>query len=64
MNTTPMIVPQIEITEINLPKLDQFSPECQAELIQALAALLLNLPQLQDLQARMGIPGANDEQPS
>jgi hypothetical protein len=64
MNTTPLIVPQIEISAITLPSLEQFPPECQIELIQALAALLLDLPLLQDVQARISTQGASNEQPS
>jgi hypothetical protein len=48
MNPSPWIVPQAEI-----PAWDQFPPECRDELVQALAALLLQLPQLQALEQEM-----------
>jgi hypothetical protein len=54
MNASPRIVPQIEISPSALPQWEQFSAECQAELIQALAALLLHLPVLQALEKEMG----------
>ena len=53
MNTTSLIVPRIEIPISALPNLEQFPQECQQELIQALAALLLHLPQLQALEEEM-----------
>jgi len=58
MNSTPLIVLPNEIPSSTLPAWDQFSQERQHELIQALAALLLQLPQLQTLQAGMVAPGA------
>jgi hypothetical protein len=60
MNTTPLIVLQIEIPVITLPRLEQFSAERQAELIQALAALLLRLPQLQAIEQMMTAPFTAD----
>jgi hypothetical protein len=53
MKTTPLIVPQMEIPISTIPHWDQFSPEHQHELIQALAELLLHLPQLQALEEGM-----------
>jgi hypothetical protein len=68
MNTTPLIVLPNEIPSSALPAWDQFSQERQQELIQALAALLLQLPQIQTLEAGMAAPqtsapGAGNEQP-
>ena len=48
MNSTPLIVQRIEIPTSALPDWDQFPPERQSELIQALAALFL--PLLQELE--------------
>jgi hypothetical protein len=48
MNSTPLIVPRIEIPASALPNWEQFPPERQNELIQALAALFL--PLLQELE--------------
>jgi hypothetical protein len=67
MNTTPLIVLPNEIPTSALPVWDQFSQERQQELIQALAALLLQLPQFQALEAGMSTPvaaarGAGNEQ--
>jgi hypothetical protein len=53
MNTSPLIVPQIEIPISALPQWDQFSAERQQELIQALAELMRHLPQLQALEEGM-----------
>lgn len=53
MNTLPLIVPLLEIPDSAIPQWDQFPQECQRELIQALAALLLHLPQLQALEEEM-----------
>ena len=58
MNTSCIILPQIEIPDSALPQWDQFPSECQSELIQALAALLLHLLQLQALEKEMAAPGA------
>jgi hypothetical protein len=62
MNATPLIVHPISF-DLNspAPSWDQFPAECQVELIQALAALLLRLPQLQVLQQEMMTQGADDE---
>jgi hypothetical protein len=53
INDFSLIVPQLEILPSALPQWDQFPQECQGELIQALAALLLHLPQLQALEKGM-----------
>jgi hypothetical protein len=47
MNNSPLILPQIEIPPSAVPQWEQFPQERQDELIQALAALLLHLSQLQ-----------------
>jgi hypothetical protein len=62
MNAFAMIVHPNSL-ELNspAPPWEQFPAECQVELIQALAALLLNLPQLQILQDEMLAQGADDE---
>jgi hypothetical protein len=62
MNNRPIILPQIEIPISALPDWEQFPLECRSELIQALAVLLLHLPQLQTLEEEMGPPGAGNEQ--
>lgn len=62
MNTTALIVLPNEIPSSALPAWDQFSQERQQELIQALAALLLQLPQIQTLEAGLSTPGAGNEQ--
>lgn len=62
MNISPLIVHPISFDLNNpAPSWDQFPAECQGELIQALAALLLHLPQLQVLQQEMKTRGADDE---
>lgn len=61
MNTLPLIVPLIEIPLSALPHWEQFSQERQDELVQALAALLLHLPQLKALEEKMVAQGAGDE---
>jgi hypothetical protein len=53
MKATPWIVPRIEIPGSALPQWDQLPLEHQRELIQALAALLLRLPQLQALEKEL-----------
>ena len=58
MNPTPLIVLPNEIPSSALPAWEQFSQERQQELIQALAALLLQLPQLQALETQMTVAGA------
>lgn len=60
MKTSKMIVPQIKKPAMVLPGLEQFPRECQAELIQALAALLLRLPQLQAIEQMMTAGMATD----
>jgi hypothetical protein len=62
MNASAMIV-QPNSPELNspAPPWEQFPAECQIELIQALATLLLELPQLQALQEGMLAQGAGDE---
>lgn len=67
MNIRPNIVPQIETPISALPDWDQMPPDCQKDLIQALAALLLRLPQLQAIEQKMSVsvvvePGASHEQ--
>jgi hypothetical protein len=67
MNMPATILPQIEIPASALPEWEQFPAECQNELIQVLAELLLHLPQLQALEEEMAAPravaqGACDEQ--
>jgi hypothetical protein len=59
MNTPASILPQFQLTPF--PAWEQFSQEQKNELTQALAALLLHLPQLQALLEGMLAPGANDE---
>jgi hypothetical protein len=58
MNGSRMILPQIEIPANALPEWEAFPVECQSELIQALAELLLHLPQLQALEEGMSVPRA------
>ncbi len=53
MNTSPWIVLGIEISASAIPQWDQLPLERQHDLIQALAALLLHLPQLQALEKEM-----------
>jgi hypothetical protein len=53
MNPTAPIVPRIEIPAQAVPHWEQLPRECQNELIQALAALLLRLPQVQRLEEKM-----------
>ena len=53
MNPSALIVPRIEIPAQAVPQWEQLPRECQQELIQALAALLLRLPQVQALEERM-----------
>jgi hypothetical protein len=62
MNASALIVHPISL-ELNspAPAWEQFPAECQDELIQALAALLLDLPQLQTLQEGMLAQEAGDE---
>jgi hypothetical protein len=62
MNDTYYILSQIETPVDRLPEWEQFPQECQNELIQALAGLLLHLPQLQALEQGMVAQGAYDEQ--
>jgi len=62
MNEMSTILPQIESPANGLPEWEQFPQECQSELIQALAALLLHLPQLQALEQGMVAQGASHEQ--
>jgi hypothetical protein len=67
MHNCPIILPQIEIPTSALPDWEQFPLECRSELIQALAALLLHLPQLQALEKELAAPravaqGGEDEQ--
>jgi hypothetical protein len=64
MNTPALIVPQIEIPLSALPPWEQFSVEHQEELVRALAAVLLHLPQLQALEEKMVAQGAGDERQS
>lgn len=59
MNTPALILPQTQIR--TFPTWEQFPQERKNELIQALAALLLHLPQLQALQEAMRAPGTSDE---
>jgi len=58
MKATPLIVPRIEIPPQAVPAWEQFPPECQAELVQALATLLLRLPLLQEMEQALTGPGA------
>lgn len=53
MNPSALIVPRIEIPAQAVPPWEQLPRECQNELIQALAALLLRLPQVQRLEEKM-----------
>jgi hypothetical protein len=62
MNTTSLIVPQIELPTSALPAWEQFPQECQDELVQVLAAMLFTLPQLQALVKGMDVQGAGHEQ--
>jgi len=55
------IVHQIEIPISALPDWDQFPPVCRNELIQALAELLLSLPQLQMIEPMQTAPRVNHE---
>ncbi len=62
MSVSPLIVhPNPPEQNSPAPPWEQFPAECQVELIQALAALLLHLPQLQALQEEMVVPGADNE---
>jgi hypothetical protein len=58
MNTYSNIVSQIEIPASALPVWEQIPLECRSDLIQALAALLLHLPQLQAIEQRLTTPAA------
>lgn len=53
MNPSILIVPRIEIPAQAIPQWEQLPQECQKELIQALLAVLLHLPQVRDLEERM-----------
>jgi hypothetical protein len=66
MNTHSNIVSQIQIPASALPVWEQLPLECRSDLVQALAALLLHLPQLQAIEQRMTasatpVPGTNHE---
>jgi hypothetical protein len=62
MNASAMIVhPNSPELNSPAPPWEQFPTECRDELIQALAALLLDLPPLQALQEEMVAQGAGDE---
>jgi hypothetical protein len=62
MNASALIVhPNSPELNSPAPPWEQFPAECRDELIQALAALLLHLPQLQALQMEMVAQGVNDE---
>lgn len=62
MNASTLIVHPNSL-ELNspAPAWEQFPAESRDELIRALAALLLDLPQLQTLQEGMHAQGAGDE---
>lgn len=53
MNPSVPIVPRIEIPAQAIPTWEQWPREFQKELTQALAALLLRLPEIQRLEEQM-----------
>ena len=53
MNPSILIVPRIEIPAQAVPQWEQLPQECQQELIQTFAAILLHLPQVQALEEKM-----------
>lgn len=53
MNPMPLIVPRMEIPTQSVPQWEQLPQECQQELIQAFAEILLHLPQVQALEEKM-----------